>query len=57
MNKRPAQESPPIDVGYAIREMAIEDLPKVFALGQRLFTAEKWPRCTGLGSIRDRRTV
>ncbi len=27
----------------AVREMVLEDLPKVFALGERLFTAEKWP--------------
>lgn len=26
-----------------IREMVLEDLPAVFALGERLFTAEKWP--------------
>ncbi len=26
-----------------IREMELEDLPKVFALGERLFTADKWP--------------
>ena len=26
-----------------VREMELEDLPKVFALGERLFTAEKWP--------------
>ena len=27
----------------AVREMELEDLPKVFALGERLFTADKWP--------------
>jgi ribosomal protein S18 acetylase RimI-like enzyme len=26
-----------------IREMDLEDLPAVYALGERLFTAEKWP--------------
>ncbi len=26
-----------------IREMELEDLPAVFALGEKLFTAEKWP--------------
>jgi ribosomal protein S18 acetylase RimI-like enzyme len=26
-----------------IREMELKDLPKVFDLGERLFTAEKWP--------------
>lgn len=26
-----------------VREMELEDLPKVFQLGERLFTAEKWP--------------
>ena len=26
-----------------VREMELEDLPKVFALGERLFTAERWP--------------
>lgn len=29
--------------GLTIREMELEDLPPVFALGERLFTAEKWP--------------
>jgi len=29
--------------GIAIREMELEDLSVVFALGERLFTAEKWP--------------
>lgn len=29
--------------GIAIREMELEDLPPVFALGEKLFTAEKWP--------------
>ena len=28
---------------YRIREMALDDLPIVYALGERLFTAEKWP--------------
>ncbi|MBM4397870.1 MAG: GNAT family N-acetyltransferase [Deltaproteobacteria bacterium] len=27
----------------AVRQMELEDLPGVFALGERLFTAEKWP--------------
>lgn len=26
-----------------VREMELEDLPAVFALGERLFTAERWP--------------
>ncbi len=26
-----------------LREMILEDLPKVFALGEKLFTAESWP--------------
>lgn len=26
-----------------VREMELEDLPRVFALGEKLFTAEKWP--------------
>lgn len=29
--------------GVAIREMEIEDLPAVYGLGERLFTAEQWP--------------
>ncbi len=29
--------------GVAIREIELPDLAPVFALGQRLFTAEKWP--------------
>ncbi len=29
--------------GVTVREMELEDLPTVFALGERLFTAEKWP--------------
>ncbi|NIS47356.1 MAG: GNAT family N-acetyltransferase [candidate division Zixibacteria bacterium] len=26
-----------------IREMELEDLPSIYALGEKLFTAEKWP--------------
>ncbi|MGL4647877.1 MAG: GNAT family N-acetyltransferase, partial [Caldilineaceae bacterium] len=29
--------------GITIRTMRLEDLPKVYALGETLFTAEKWP--------------
>lgn len=29
--------------GITIRTMRLEDLPKVYALGEALFTAEKWP--------------
>ncbi|MDH4218631.1 MAG: GNAT family N-acetyltransferase [Candidatus Aminicenantes bacterium] len=29
--------------GIEIREMVLDDLPSVFALGEQLFTAEKWP--------------
>jgi len=29
--------------GIEIREMELDDLPSVFALGEQLFTAEKWP--------------
>ncbi len=29
--------------GIEIREMELDDLPSVFALGAQLFTAEKWP--------------
>lgn len=29
--------------GITIRPMRLEDLPKVYALGEELFTAEKWP--------------
>jgi ribosomal protein S18 acetylase RimI-like enzyme len=43
MKKRPRPRASTSDTGYAIREMALQDLPEVFALGQRLFTAEKWP--------------
>ena len=27
----------------AVREMELEDLPKVYALGEKVFTADKWP--------------
>jgi ribosomal protein S18 acetylase RimI-like enzyme len=43
MNKRPRAKASAGDTSYAIREMEIQDLAEVFALGQRLFTAEKWP--------------
>ena len=43
MKKRSRARANSTDTGYAIREMALNDLPEVFALGQRLFTAEKWP--------------
>jgi ribosomal protein S18 acetylase RimI-like enzyme len=43
MNKRSRARATPADISYAIREMVLDDLPEVFALGQRLFTAEKWP--------------
>jgi len=26
-----------------IREMSLQDLPAIFALGERLFPADKWP--------------
>ena len=30
-------------VEVTVREMVLEDLPQVFALGEKLFTADKWP--------------
>jgi ribosomal protein S18 acetylase RimI-like enzyme len=39
VRKRKRTSNPPIN----IREMELRDIPAVFALGQRLFTAEKWP--------------
>lgn len=30
-------------ISISIRTMQLEDLPKVFQLGEQLFTAEKWP--------------
>jgi ribosomal protein S18 acetylase RimI-like enzyme len=43
MKKRSRARATAADTGYAIREMALKDLPEVFALGLRLFTAERWP--------------
>ncbi len=43
MKKRSRAGATANNAGYAIREMALPDLPQVFALGRRLFTAEKWP--------------
>jgi ribosomal protein S18 acetylase RimI-like enzyme len=43
MNKESRTRATTNDSGYTIREMALRDLAQVFALGQRLFTAEKWP--------------
>ena len=41
-NETPSPE--PVDSdAVQIREMELEDLPVVFALGERLFTADKWP--------------
>jgi ribosomal protein S18 acetylase RimI-like enzyme len=31
------------DLPFEVRELELEDLPAVFALGEKLFTAEKWP--------------
>lgn len=39
----PAGQSPPPLTGVTIRELELDDLPAVFALGEMLFTAEKWP--------------
>lgn len=33
----------PATPAVTIREMELEDMPGVYALGERLFTAEKWP--------------
>jgi ribosomal protein S18 acetylase RimI-like enzyme len=30
-------------IGVTIREMSLSDLPAVYALGERLFPADKWP--------------
>jgi len=30
-------------INVSIREMELEDLPSVFALGEKLFTSESWP--------------
>jgi ribosomal protein S18 acetylase RimI-like enzyme len=43
MKKRTRARATAPDTSYAIREMALQDLQEVFALGERLFTAEKWP--------------
>jgi ribosomal protein S18 acetylase RimI-like enzyme len=37
--RRKAAPQPPV----SIREMELDDLPAVYALGERLFTSEKWP--------------
>ena len=37
--RRRSKPLPPVD----IREMELRDVPGVFELGQKLFTAEKWP--------------
>ncbi len=52
-NPKPAKRATHADSGSSpakaaashidVREMELEDLPKVFALGERLFTADKWP--------------
>lgn len=47
--RRPAAaraDAPPADAPHAavsVRTMELEDMPRVFALGEKLFTAEKWP--------------
>jgi len=35
--------SNPIQRNVEIREMELEDLPRVYALGEAVFTADKWP--------------
>jgi ribosomal protein S18 acetylase RimI-like enzyme len=41
---RPAKPKPrPIANAVNIREMSLLDLPAIFALGERLFPADKWP--------------
>lgn len=39
--KQPAQSR--IDDELEIREMELDDLPAVFALGEKVFTADQWP--------------
>jgi ribosomal protein S18 acetylase RimI-like enzyme len=41
--KVPRRGSRPVLPIAEIREMELRDVPAVFELGQRLFTAEKWP--------------
>lgn len=41
--RAPTGQSPPPLTGVTIRELELDDLPAVFALGETLFTAEKWP--------------
>jgi len=41
MRKKPNRQ--PLGLNVIIREMRLEDMPAVFDIGQRLFTAEKWP--------------
>jgi len=43
MKKRSRAKAAAADAGYAIRELVLDDLAEVYALGERLFTAEKWP--------------
>ena len=40
-SSKPKPHSSPKDVN--IREMTLQDLPGIFALGERLFPADKWP--------------
>jgi ribosomal protein S18 acetylase RimI-like enzyme len=39
VRRKRARPLPPVE----IREMELKDVPEVFELGQKLFTAEKWP--------------
>lgn len=38
-SRKKTSPQPPV----SIREMELDDLPAVYALGERLFTSEKWP--------------
>ena len=41
--KRKPAKSKEHGASVTVREMELEDLPKVYALGEKVFTADKWP--------------
>jgi ribosomal protein S18 acetylase RimI-like enzyme len=43
MASSPPRKKAPPQSPLSIREMELDDLPAVYALGERLFTSERWP--------------
>lgn len=43
MSEKRSRKAKPVVGPVVVREMELEDIPKIFALGERVFPADKWP--------------